>query len=275
MREDSRRRTKGPKETQRYFNNQHTHSKVFAKTFSLYSAASNTVHFSREQNHIITLWKHKLLARESSTYHTFHWWCRKSFHRSGLNAGHSRRKADRRKHQKLVPWTSPLVQDDVPSSGNKLLIWRITTMSNSDLPRHILIALQSSDRLPATNDQNVTNIFGNANLVQNSVRVNYVQYPERDVECNFPPAIIFAHTWWSKNILEIFDQPTGMLSQCNMTLIIALYIQRCYGLQEQIRQKDSQSNRHNPMERTTVWSCSCQKHNQSKTWGEESQKREE
>ena len=67
--------------------------------------------------------------------------------------------------------------------------WIITTLPGSEIPKHIFIAFQSSERLPAAKPQNINNmIFDNGNLKRISVRVNSVQYPEREIECNFTEA---------------------------------------------------------------------------------------
>ena len=63
--------------------------------------------------------------------------------------------------------------------------WRITTQPGTELPRHIFVAFQSTER---DNNQEMNNmIFDNANLRRISCRINSVQYPEREFECNFTP----------------------------------------------------------------------------------------
>ena len=63
------------------------------------------------------------------------------------------------------------------------MTWRITTQPGTELPRHVLIAFQSSER---DSNQEINNmIFDNANLRRISCRINSVQYPEREFECNF------------------------------------------------------------------------------------------
>ena len=73
------------------------------------------------------------------------------------------------------------------------MTWRITTQPGTVLPRHVFIAFQSSERdsiafQSSERDSNqVMNnmIFDNANLRRISCRINSVQYPEREFECNF------------------------------------------------------------------------------------------
>ena len=63
--------------------------------------------------------------------------------------------------------------------------WRVTTAAGSELPRHVFVAFQSSER---DNNQQFNNmIFDNANLRRISCRINSTQYPEREFECNFTP----------------------------------------------------------------------------------------
>ena len=63
------------------------------------------------------------------------------------------------------------------------MTWRITTKPGTELPRHVFIAFQSSKR---DSNQVMNNmIFDNANLRRISCRINSVQYPEREFECNF------------------------------------------------------------------------------------------
>lgn len=63
------------------------------------------------------------------------------------------------------------------------MTWRITTQPGTELPRHVFIAFQSSER---DSNQEMNNmIFDNANLRHISCRINSVQYPEREFECNF------------------------------------------------------------------------------------------
>ena len=65
------------------------------------------------------------------------------------------------------------------------MTWRITTQPGTELPRHIFVAFQSSER---DNNQEMNNmVFDNANLRRISCRVNSTQYPEREFECNFTP----------------------------------------------------------------------------------------
>lgn len=65
------------------------------------------------------------------------------------------------------------------------MTWRITTQPGTELPRHVFVAFQSSER---DNNQEINNlIFDNANLRRISCRINSVQYPEREFECNFTP----------------------------------------------------------------------------------------
>ena len=60
---------------------------------------------------------------------------------------------------------------------------RITTQLGTELPRHVFIAFQSSER---NSNQEINNmIFDNANLRRINCRINSVQYPEREFECNF------------------------------------------------------------------------------------------
>ena len=68
--------------------------------------------------------------------------------------------------------------------------WRITSLSGSQAPRHIFIALQNSERHPAANSQKILIIccFDNGNLTRVFVRVNSTQYPERELTCNFTHA---------------------------------------------------------------------------------------
>ena len=63
------------------------------------------------------------------------------------------------------------------------MTWRITTQPGTELPRHVFIAFQSSER---DSNQEINNmIFDIANLRRISCRINSVQYPEREFECNF------------------------------------------------------------------------------------------
>ena len=63
------------------------------------------------------------------------------------------------------------------------ITWRITTQPGTELPRRVFIAFQSSER---DSNQEINNmIFDNANLRRISCRINSVQYPEREFECNF------------------------------------------------------------------------------------------
>ena len=63
------------------------------------------------------------------------------------------------------------------------MTWKITTQPGTELPRHVFIAFQSSER---DSNQEINNmIFYNANLRRISCRINSVQYPEREFECNF------------------------------------------------------------------------------------------
>ena len=65
------------------------------------------------------------------------------------------------------------------------MTWRITTQPGTELPRHVFVAFQSSER---DNNQQLNNmIFDNANLRRISCRINSIQYPEREFECNFTP----------------------------------------------------------------------------------------
>ena len=64
--------------------------------------------------------------------------------------------------------------------------WRITTQDGSQLPWHVFIALQSTERSPNANPQNVNNmVFDHGNLTRISVKINSTQYPERELETNF------------------------------------------------------------------------------------------
>lgn len=63
------------------------------------------------------------------------------------------------------------------------MTWRITTQPGTELPRHVFVAFQSSER---DSNQELNNmIFDNANLRRISCRINSIQYPEREFECNF------------------------------------------------------------------------------------------
>ena len=63
------------------------------------------------------------------------------------------------------------------------MTWRNPTQPGTELPRHVFIAFQSSER---DSNQEINNmIFNNANLRRNSCRINSVQYPKREFECNF------------------------------------------------------------------------------------------
>ena len=63
------------------------------------------------------------------------------------------------------------------------MTWRITTQPGIELPRHVFIAFQSSER---DSNQEINNkIFDNANLRRISCRINSVLYPEREFQCNF------------------------------------------------------------------------------------------
>ena len=55
--------------------------------------------------------------------------------------------------------------------------------TGTELPRHVFIAFQSSER----DSNQVMNkmIFDNANLRRISWMINSIQYPEREFECNF------------------------------------------------------------------------------------------
>ncbi|DAC81746.1 TPA_asm: hexon [Trichoplax MELD virus] len=64
--------------------------------------------------------------------------------------------------------------------------WRITTQPGTELPRHIFIVFQSTER---ENNQTMNNmIFDNADVRRISARINSIQYPEREIECNFHPS---------------------------------------------------------------------------------------
>ena len=66
------------------------------------------------------------------------------------------------------------------------MTWRITIQPGTELPRHVFIAFQSNER---DNNQEMNNmVFDNANLRRISCRINSVQYPEREFECNFTQA---------------------------------------------------------------------------------------
>ena len=66
------------------------------------------------------------------------------------------------------------------------MTWRITTQPGTELPRHLFVAFQSSER---DSNQVMNNmVFDNANLRRISCRINSIQYPEREFECNFTPA---------------------------------------------------------------------------------------
>ena len=63
------------------------------------------------------------------------------------------------------------------------MTWRITTQPGTELSRHVFIAFQSNER---DSNQEINNmIFDIANLRRISCRINSVQYPEREFECNF------------------------------------------------------------------------------------------
>ena len=63
------------------------------------------------------------------------------------------------------------------------MAWRITTQPGTELPRHVFIAFQSSER---DSNQEINNrIFYNANLRRISCRINSMQCPEREFECKF------------------------------------------------------------------------------------------
>jgi len=65
------------------------------------------------------------------------------------------------------------------------MTWRITTQPGTELPRHVFVAFQSSER---DDNQEMNNmVFDNANLRRISCRINSTQYPEREFECNFSP----------------------------------------------------------------------------------------
>ena len=65
------------------------------------------------------------------------------------------------------------------------MTWRITTQPGTELPRHVFVVFQSSER---DNNPQINNlIFDNANLRRISCRINSVQYSEREFECNFTP----------------------------------------------------------------------------------------
>jgi len=63
------------------------------------------------------------------------------------------------------------------------MTWRITTHPGSELPSHVFVAFQSSNR--DGNQQMNNMIFDNANLRRISCRINSVQYPEHKFEANF------------------------------------------------------------------------------------------
>ena len=63
------------------------------------------------------------------------------------------------------------------------MTWRITAQPGTELLRHVFIAFQSSEQ---DSNQVIHNmIFANANLRRISCRINSVQYPEQEFECNF------------------------------------------------------------------------------------------
>ena len=64
--------------------------------------------------------------------------------------------------------------------------WRIATQSGSELPRHVFIVFQSSER--ESNQEMNNMVFDNGNLRRISCRVNSTQYPEREFECDFTTA---------------------------------------------------------------------------------------
>jgi len=63
------------------------------------------------------------------------------------------------------------------------MTWRITIQPGSKLPRHVLVAFQSSEH--KSNQQMNYMIFDNANLRRISCQINSVQYPEWNMKLTF------------------------------------------------------------------------------------------
>jgi len=63
------------------------------------------------------------------------------------------------------------------------ITWRITTQLGSEIPIHVFVAFQSSER--DSNQQMNNMIFDTANLRRISCRISSVQYPKREYEVNF------------------------------------------------------------------------------------------
>ena len=65
-------------------------------------------------------------------------------------------------------------------------VWRVTSVSSEQLPRHVFIAFANVAR--DGNQTQIDQVFDHANLARLAVLVNSRQYPERDIVTNFTAA---------------------------------------------------------------------------------------